>query len=45
MAVGPFAFGLMVEVAGYPIAWACLLLPVVAASLPLLRLAPFHGGG
>ena len=37
MALGPFAFGLVVDLAGYAPAWALLIAPVVVTALPLLR--------
>ncbi|MBS7809754.1 MFS transporter [Roseococcus pinisoli] len=40
MALGPLLFGLVVDHVGYSAAWAMLVLPVVAMSLPLLRSRP-----
>jgi len=37
MALGPFLFGLLVDHFGYSIAWACLVAPVLATAIPLLR--------
>ncbi len=37
MALGPFLFGLAVDLAGYGPAWALLLLPVVVTAWPLCR--------
>lgn len=37
MALGPFFFGLVVDHAGYGLAWALLIVPVVITALPLLR--------
>jgi sugar phosphate permease len=37
MALGPFIFGLLVDYYGYATAWACLVAPVLATAVPLLR--------
>jgi sugar phosphate permease len=37
MALGPFFFGVMVDWFGYGTAWACLVAPVLATAIPLLR--------
>jgi sugar phosphate permease len=40
MALGPFAFGLVVDYLGYAAAWVMLILPVVVTAVPLLGFRP-----
>ncbi|HEV7266848.1 MAG TPA: MFS transporter [Falsiroseomonas sp.] len=43
VALGPFVFGLGVDVLGYPASWVLLTLPVIASATPLLRRARSAG--
>jgi hypothetical protein len=37
MSLGPFAFGLIVDLLGYTAAWICLVIPVTITAARLLR--------
>lgn len=40
MALGPFLFGVVVDLAGYRLAWGLLIAPVLLTALPLCRALP-----
>jgi predicted MFS family arabinose efflux permease len=40
MALGPFIFGLLVDLAGYRLAWGVLIAPVLLTAVPLCRSLP-----